>query len=104
MDIKKLIEKNDAILTEKENSLIQEMNEKYDKAVKEAQKEFRYLEKLNPDVKVSSNQVQKILDKTVGKFSEEMNKLTESISSASRKSYEDALSETSQIVKKIKEK
>jgi acyl-CoA reductase-like NAD-dependent aldehyde dehydrogenase len=101
-DIGKLIEQNDDNLKVRENELINKVNIAYEKAIKEAFKEFKYLEKLNPNIKPSKEQVRKILKRTMAAFSEEMEKLIEPISKATQESYQEGLSETEQILKELK--
>jgi predicted transcriptional regulator len=102
-DIVKLIEKNDDKLKVRENKLIEQINTTYERAIKEAIKEFKYLEKLNPNIKPSKAQVANILKKTMSAFSEEMEKLVDPITKTTQESYDEGLSETGQIVKAARE-
>jgi hypothetical protein len=96
-DIGKLIEKNDDKLKMRESELIDKVNARYEKAIKNAIREFKVLEKI--DSKVSNAQVRKIIEKTMKAFEEEMNKLIHPIAEATQDSYKEGLSETGQILK-----
>ena len=103
-NIKNVIEKTDAEISELETELIHKVNLAYAKAVKAAQKEFKALELLNPGIKVSNAEVQRILVKTLDAFEKEYMVLVKPIQEATRKSYELGIKETSQFIKLIKEK
>jgi len=103
-DIVKLIEKNDDKLKVREDKLIEQINTAYESAIKEAIKEFKYLEKLNANITPSRAQVANILKKTMTAFSEEMEKLVDPITKATQESYDEGLHETGQIVKAAKER
>jgi protoporphyrinogen oxidase len=100
-NIVKLIEQNDDKLKVREDKLIERINLAYEKAIKEAIKEFKHLEKI--DQKPSRVQVANILKKTMNAFSEEMEKLVDPITKATIESYDEGLNETGQIVKASRE-
>jgi len=104
VEIKGLIEQNDQKLKQRESELITKVNEAYAKAIEAAREEFRYLEKLNPNVKPSDKQVKNILNRTMKVFKAEFDELVEPFQEAIRASYEEGLQETSQIVEMVKEK
>ena len=97
-EVRRLIESDDQKLKLREQKLIQKINVAYEKAVKEAMKEFKYLEKLNPDITPTHVQVKKILAKALVAFQKEYESLVEPIREAMKESYEDGLGETGQIL------
>ena len=99
-DIGTLIKQNDGKLKEREEVLITRINIAYEKAIKNAIKEFKELEQI--DSKVSTAQVKKILERALNAFSEEMDRLVSPIAEATQDSYEEGLNETGQILKKLK--
>ncbi len=103
-ELRRIIESNDQKLKVREQKLIRDIDIAYEKAVKEAIKEFKYLEKLNPDVKPSNSQVKKILIKALNAFQEEYNSLIEPIKKAMEESYGDGLSEAGQILTSLERK
>jgi hypothetical protein len=93
-----LIEQNDVDLKAREDELIQKVDTAYEKAIKEAVKEFKYLEKLNPKVKPSSGQVRKIVERVIESFSQEFNELTEPFQKELVAQYAEGLKEASQLL------
>jgi len=104
VEIKGLIEQNDQKLKQRESELIGRINEAYSRAINAAMEEFRYLEKLNPDIQPSDAQVKKILDKTMKAFRKEFDVLVKPIQEATKESYLEGLEEASELVGMVKEK
>lgn len=98
MDLQKVITKNDVTLSALEEKLIDEINETYNAAIKAAIAEFKKLENTSEDKKVSSEEVQRILDKTMMAFSKRFSKLTAPIRAAMLECYEQGLKETAQVI------
>jgi len=96
--LKKLIGENDAKLTTLENQLVDEINEVYDAAIKAAIVKFKSLEKMPDSKKVSSDDVQHILNETMTAFSKRFNKLVNPIKEAMLVCYEQGLKETARIL------
>jgi len=101
VDIKKVVEENDRILKNREQELIQKINEVYDKAVRKATEEFKPLEKI--DLMSINTQVKRILARTIKVFQDEMKTLVEPIAKATRESYEEGLRETGHILEAMEE-
>jgi hypothetical protein len=97
-EAQKLIEENDSELKAREDELIQQVNGAYEKAVKEAVKEFTYLSKLNPNIKPSSAQVKKIVENVMDGFGKEFNKLAEPFRKELLLQYEKGLKEASLLL------
>jgi len=97
-DAKKLIEQNDLDLKKREDELIKEVNKAYDKAIKRAMVEFKYLEKINPKVKPSSIQVRKIVERVIKTFGNEFNKLADPFQKELVHQYEEALKESATLL------
>jgi DNA-directed RNA polymerase specialized sigma24 family protein len=93
-----LIEQNDIDLKKREDELIQKVNTAYEKAIKMAVVDFKYLEKLNPKIKPSSAQVRKIVERVIESFSQEFNELTEPFQKELVLQYTEGLKEASQLL------
>jgi membrane-associated HD superfamily phosphohydrolase len=101
-----VIEHNDEELKKREDLLIQKVNHAYEKAVKGAIKDFRYLMKLNDKVKPTNKQVAKILDNMIRDFRDELETLIEPFQKELVKQYEEGLIEAGQVLafRELKEK
>lgn len=105
MSMLEIIQKNDEELRKREDALIQKMDSAYDEAVKIAEEKFKKLEKISPDAKVSSEEVQKIMDEVGEEFAKKFEQLIEPVREAMLESYIDSLKETTEFLKQsIKEK
>lgn len=93
--LKNLIEENDKELKETEDKLVEKVNIAYEKAIKGAIKEFKELEKLDPKYKVSSSEVQEILEKTIKAFKGEFETIVGPYREELVNNYERSLSEAS---------
>lgn len=102
-EIKRVIEANDQKLKLREQRLIQEMNTAYERAIEEATREFRKLEKLSPGANLSDETVKRILAKVLGAFQAEFEVLVEPLQEAMKESYGEGLSETGKILEASKE-
>ena len=93
-----VIEQNDDDLKKREDLLIKKVNHAYAKGIEKMIKNFRYLMKLNPNIKPSSKQVAKILDTMIKEFNEEMAELVEPFQRELVKQYEEGLNEAGTIL------
>jgi hypothetical protein len=93
-----LIEQNDSKLTRTEGKLKREIDRIYEKAVAEAVKEFKALEKTHPNAKANSAKVKKIIDKVWKAFEKEFEKLVEPIQKETFNCYDEGLEETALAV------
>jgi membrane-associated HD superfamily phosphohydrolase len=98
-EILKLIKRNDEAIKQRENTLTDKVEEAYNRAIAAAIKEFKELENISENKKVSSQEVKRILDKTLKAFGEEFQLLVKPIQEATIESYEEGMSETGQILK-----
>jgi hypothetical protein len=97
-ELVKVIEHNDSELKKREDLLIQKVNTAYEKAVKGAIRDFRYLMKLNDKIKPSSHQVSKILDNMMKDFRDELETIVEPFQKELVKQYEEGLIEAGQVL------
>ena len=97
-EAEKLIEGNDEDLKKREDELIRKVNTAYEKAVREAVKEFKYLTLLNDRVKPSSGQVRKIVERVIKGFSKEFNELAKPFKEELGKQYGEGLLEASRLL------
>ena len=102
VDIRKVIENNDQAIRLREDALVDRVNRAYDRAIAAAIKEFKGLESISENKKVSSQEVKRILDKTLKAFRSEFEVLVSPIQKATLESYEEGLRETSEIVAELK--
>lgn len=99
MDFPKLlIEQNDRKIKKSEDTLKKEIDRIYEKAVAAAIKEFRALEKADPNAKADSEEVQKIIGKVEKAFRKEFIKLVESIQKETLECYDDGVEETALLI------
>jgi len=101
-DIQKVIEQDDQKLKLRENELINKINDAYDRAITAARKEFKALEAVSENKKVSSQEVKRILKKTMTVFKKEYDTLIEPIQKMTLECYEEGLEETGKILKELK--
>jgi len=91
--LKNLFSQNDSELKEREDTLEALVDVAYSKAVKEAQKEFKKLAEVSPDQKVNSDEVQKLIDKTIKAFKTEFETLVEHFQKELSNQYDKAIGE-----------
>ncbi|OGM10507.1 hypothetical protein A2Z67_02800 [Candidatus Woesebacteria bacterium RBG_13_36_22] len=96
--LQQLIEENDTELKKQEDLLLEQVNIAYEKAIKKAIKEFKYLEKINDKVKPTSAQVKKILDKTIEAFRHEFETLASPFQKELVAQYENSLKESATVL------
>jgi len=97
----KMIEQDDQKLKLRENELINKINDAYDRAITAARKEFKALEAVSENKKVSSQEVKRILEKTMTVFKKEYDILIAPIQKMTLECYEEGLEETGKILEAL---
>jgi TRAP-type C4-dicarboxylate transport system substrate-binding protein len=98
MEVQTLIEMNDTKLKNREDRLLQEVNQVYDKAVEKATEK---LKELNSE-ELTRESVKRVLEEVSVSFSLEFEKLAEPFRKAILESYDEGLKETGNILEENK--
>lgn len=91
-----IIKNNDSKISNDENDLINLINSHYESAVHKAELEFEKL--ISENGNLNSRRVKQIIKNTMKEFESEFSKIKDPITESMKKSYEDGLEETAEIL------